>query len=749
MLGKDSTPSTVSFGAFEVDLRAGEVRKLGYKIRLQDQPFRVLEVLLERHGEVVTREELQRRIWAADTFVDFDRGLNNAIKRLREALGDSAEHPQFVETLARRGYRFIAPTNGVKGNGHQEAVVGQTAPALATERHYPSSWTRRAIAAAIALALALAAILYWRPMSQNVAPHSLLRPTRVVASPAENPVNFAAISPDGRQVAYADATGVHVKLVETGEVRTILPPSTDAPGSPNSGFAVRFPVAWYPDGSRLLVTTGAPRSTTPQPAIWSISLVTNNSQKLFEGAWGSSVSPDGSLVAAIKNESEIWLMGPHGEDPRQFAVAEAGTEIGRTIWSPDGQWLADFRVFRRPDALECGLETRRLRDPRPRILLSDPRLCSSQAQSSWWLPDNRVIFAFSEPSLDNHDFNLWEIRVDPRSGKAASQQARLTDWTGFCLQGVTASVDGKRVAFLRDWFQTNIAIGDIDSTRLGTFARPHRLANEVDGDWPTAWTKDSRAIVFYSSKSGDNDVYTQSLAGDSAEPVVAGPGEQLAAVLSPDGLWLVYMEVPNFEHFGAATRVKLMKIPVSGGTPQLVLTSETYDSHQCTRDPSGFCVLGERSADGRHLILTTFDPSKNSGADVRGRVLLNLDTDPARDYQWAISPHGSHVAISQVDDSEIRIRTISLRGAPDTQIEVKRWPHLISMHWAMDERSFFISSRSGSRCTVLQVDMLGNAHVLFQQPGAYQTWALPSPDGRHLAIFSAAMSSEVWTAENF
>jgi DNA-binding winged helix-turn-helix (wHTH) protein len=97
------------FGVFEADLRAGELRKSGIKLRLNGQPFQVLAVLLERAGDVVTREELQQKLWASDTFVDFDHSLNTAINRVRDVLGDSASSPRYVETLARRGYRFIAP----------------------------------------------------------------------------------------------------------------------------------------------------------------------------------------------------------------------------------------------------------------------------------------------------------------------------------------------------------------------------------------------------------------------------------------------------------------------------------------------------------------------------------------------------------------------------------------------------------------------------------------------------------------
>lgn len=103
----------VRFGVFEVDLTAGELRKSGSKVRLQEQPFQLLAYLLTRSGEVVTRDELREKLWPADTFVDFDHSLNTAVNKVREALGDSASSPRFVETLARRGYRFLGPVNRV------------------------------------------------------------------------------------------------------------------------------------------------------------------------------------------------------------------------------------------------------------------------------------------------------------------------------------------------------------------------------------------------------------------------------------------------------------------------------------------------------------------------------------------------------------------------------------------------------------------------------------------------------------
>jgi len=138
-----STPSSnaasriVRFAIFEVDLAAGELRKNGSRIRMQEQPFQVLQLLLERQGNVVTREELRQRLWAADTFVDFDHSLNTAINKIREALGDSASSPRFVETLARRGYRFLAPVEWVRPVSATVSSETASVPAIHPDLEVP------------------------------------------------------------------------------------------------------------------------------------------------------------------------------------------------------------------------------------------------------------------------------------------------------------------------------------------------------------------------------------------------------------------------------------------------------------------------------------------------------------------------------------------------------------------------------------------------------------------------------------
>src|SRR5947208_6403103 len=143
------------FGTFEVDVRSGELRRQGVRIKLQEQPFHVLRVLLQRPGEVVTREELRSQNWTANTFVDFDNSLSTAINKLREALGDSADSPRFIETLPRRGYRFIAPVTGLDGTT-SETATGVSAAA-------PTRSRKIVVTAVIAvLAAGIAGGLLWR-----------------------------------------------------------------------------------------------------------------------------------------------------------------------------------------------------------------------------------------------------------------------------------------------------------------------------------------------------------------------------------------------------------------------------------------------------------------------------------------------------------------------------------------------------------------------------------------------------------
>ncbi len=141
-------PQILSFGPFEFDRQSGELRKHGMRVRLADQPRTVLELLLDRHGEIVTREEIRQRLWAADTFVDFDAGLSSVVRKLRDALGESADHPRYIETVPRRGYRFIATTATLTAAARRPSGGAATPP------------PKRAVWIAAAIAMSIGALVF-------------------------------------------------------------------------------------------------------------------------------------------------------------------------------------------------------------------------------------------------------------------------------------------------------------------------------------------------------------------------------------------------------------------------------------------------------------------------------------------------------------------------------------------------------------------------------------------------------------
>jgi len=242
--------SVVRFGAFEVDLLAGELRRHGRKLKLPDQPFQVLAILLERPGQVVTRNELQKRLWSADTFVDFDRGLNKAINRVREALGDDADAPRHIETLPKRGYRFIgaiepvSPVSGVTPAPEVPNAVARGDRTSATGVAPSRSSTQKLLAVTIAvivLAIPTSMLPYFHGATRE---ESLLRSS--ILPPSDTsfvPYNFA-ISPDGTQLIFnaanSDGTdALWLRALSGAAVRRL-----------DGTEGGRFPF-WSPDGRHI------------------------------------------------------------------------------------------------------------------------------------------------------------------------------------------------------------------------------------------------------------------------------------------------------------------------------------------------------------------------------------------------------------------------------------------------------------------------------------------------------------------
>jgi hypothetical protein len=174
---------------------------------------------------------------------------------------------------------------------------------------------------------------------------------------------------------------------------------------------------------------------------------------------------------------------------------------------------------------------------------------------------------------------------------------------------------------------------------------------------------------------------------------------------------------------------RLMRIPMSGGVPQLVMETRNWSNVTCARAPASLCVITETSQDRKQLTITAFDPVKG-----RGKVIRTLQND---DDETALSPDGSTFAISGDGEPEIHIRLLLLSGASDREIAVKRWPNITGLGWALDGKGFYCGSGSPQGGTLLYVDLKGNARVLWQyRGGGGEIWGIPSPDGRYRSLES-------------
>jgi serine/threonine protein kinase/DNA-binding winged helix-turn-helix (wHTH) protein/Tol biopolymer transport system component len=564
------------------------------------------------------------------------------------------------------------------------------------------------------------------------------KPRRLTANPAGNPATDARISPDGRYLAYADRAGIHLQLIDTGETRTI--PQPEGLGYKVTGWS---PVGWFPDGTKLLAeatSLGAEHSS-----VWVISILGGAPHEIREGALAWSVSPDGSLIAFTTTfmNSDIWLMGPDGEEPRKIITAGEGESLNGVVWSPDSQRVAYERL--RQGRAKCSIESRDLKGGQPAVALSDPKLAAGFG-GFCWLANGRVLFSLGEAApwpASPADTNLWEIKLDARSGQPAGGPRRITNWTESSLWGPNATADGKRMVFSRVSAQADVYVGDLEAGGTHLKAPPRRLTLDERNDQPHAWTPDSKAILFVSDRRGNWDIYRQALDQELAEPLVVTPQTEITPRLSPDGAWIVYASLAKPEDVDAPAPFQLRRVPVSGGPSQLVLTGHDWDNHRCARAPATVCLVGERTEDRKQVVLTAFDPVKG-----RGREAARITADPRTGgWNWDLSPDGSQV-VEAFPTEENRIRLLPLGGGAPRDMFVKGWSALgAGPNWSADGKGFYVESRSPRGATLLYIDLNGHASAVWKDD--FYTWAAASPDGRHLAILGWTVDSNVWMLENF
>ena len=724
-MNEPTTRRLLRFSVFEVDLDSGELFKKGQKVKLQEQPFELLVELLKNAGAVVTREHLKERLWPGDTAGDFDSGLNRAINRIREVLGDSAESPHFIETLPRRGYRFIGT---VSGNG-----IIEPSPVIQVEHPPPKRrWPRLAITG---IALAAVALFTWLWTHGASAPAPPLKLRQLTTNSSENPIDVSAISPDGKYLAYHDIDGIRLQEISTGQAHSLPRPSTVSEAD------AWYPAKWFPDGTRMVAFAGkaGPDGRWISSA-WSLPVL-GKPVLIQDDAVDASVSPDGSLVAFTRGLAfdpgnsatrEIWTIGPHGEDARKLVSNDGKTLFYCVRWSPDSSRIAYLCNHTDKNPWTNDIETIPLAGGPPVVAVRD-----TQGDDFSWSPDGRIVYTRSEPAPNNNDTNLWALKVDPKTGRPQSKQQQMTNLAGFQMTSISLSSDGKKMIVQKRSFPSDIYIGRLKNNRQ--LEIPRRLTANERSNLPLAWTLDSKSIIFTSDRTGVNAIYKQEIDQNLAELISTGPERVWLPRVTPDGSSIVYFAYPDIQRPWESRFTRLMRVPISGGPREMVTQfSASAENLDCPIHTSAECVFSETSPSGIEVTFLAFNPLTKKLRELFKR----------KDYtsgQWSISPDGAHIGELRGDT----IAVLSLSGQIEQSIRLSNWPYLYSIDWSADGKSFLVSQNWPTKTTLLRVGRDGGVQLLRERKNSMETFAIASPDGQYLAIEDGSVSSNAWLIENF
>lgn len=534
--------NVIRFGVFELHLRSGELRKSGIKIKLQEQPFQILVTLLERPGEIVTREELQKRLWPGDTFVDFDLSLNSAVKKLRQALGDDSENPRFIETLYRRGYRFIGQINGTPGVSESTPVPSTPSPVRVDPGSQPTKRLNIKTLAWIipaALVVIAAAIGFTRS-----SPPLILAYTQLT----HDGLAKGSLVTDGERLYFAELRGDHFSIAQVS-VR----------GGETSLLATPFPEVYPPDiaadGSALLVSAF---SGTKEGPLYSLPLPSGSPQRLQATGHAATWSPDRSQLVYASG-SDLYLT--HGNDgqPRKLATIEGaaldlrfstdGRRLRFSVLTPnsdfsslwevnvDGSNLHPLLPGWNPTPHECcGRWTpngkyfvfQSIRDGRTNLwVLSD--------RSSWLHLPKPVQLTngpldFTAPAVSKDGKTIFAV-----GSKARGELVRYngTDFVPF-LEGISAtdvsfSPDGKSVAYV------SVPEGILWRSNVDGTHRLQLTQASLHTALPK-WSPDGKHIVFMGQTPGANwRAYLIDSDGGAPRDVVPAAQAGFDPGWSPDG----------------------------------------------------------------------------------------------------------------------------------------------------------------------------------------------------------------------
>jgi len=315
---------------------------------------------------------------------------------------------------------------------------------------------------------------------------------------------------------------------------------------------------------------------------------------------------------------------------------------------------------------------------------------------------------------------------------------RLTSDPGEAFS-ISTSWNGRRIAYLKGVLQPDVYVAGLE--RRGGISEPRRLTLDDRVDLPFDWTPDGREVIFVSDRTGTFSIYKQATNQTVPELLVGGNKKEVVQPrLSPDGSQILYVVYPNSGENSSA--IPLMRMPLSGGASQQVLEASWISNHQCARAPATECiysVVGEGE-----LTFFRFDPFKG-----RGSQCFQIKDDLPQLYNWSLSPDGATLAIARGkwSDEEPRIHLVSLNGSEDKWLVIKGWPGLASLDWAADSKSLWAASVGEEGNALLNIDLQGHARPVWRPQKMIVGWAIPSRDGRYLALHVGSTSANAWMVE--
>ena len=466
-------------------------------------------------------------------------------------------------------------------------------------------------------------------------------------------------------------------------------------------------------------------------------------QLLIDNGSSGVVSPDGKQIAFVRrleSSQEILLMQANGERPAQVFACNNCFFLELT-WSPDGKWLAYVRhVFWWTAEVDPGGTLEIFDLDRKRSEVVEDRAAGAVT----WGGDGRIIYAVGESPPNQNGSNLWALDVNPRTMIPLGAPQRLTGDSGW-IRGVSASADGKKLAILRQTITPQVYVAEL-LDHGGRLSIPRLLTLDEWVDLPTAWTPDSKSVLFQSDRDGVFHIFKQAL--DQAQPELLVGGNEPAVLprLSPDGSMVIYQIPP---HEGSSV-TRIMRVPVGGGPPQLVLESTSVGNQQCAKLPSTLCIYSEFLLGEERFY--TFDPFKGKGEEIpraarHGGSGLNIN--------WSLSPDGKSLAFPSDLQSEPSITLFSLADAKERLIPLPGWDRIYQLDWSADGHSIWVGTFRVSKERILfgttalvKVELSGKVTSMLQDSQMIVGWAIPSPDGSKLAIWESKGNSNVWLLDS-